>query len=290
MPRLRSRLVGAAAAAGLACTGLVTGVGPAAAAACSGTTGVTVVIDTGSSISTRCAPSGGTAATALQAVASVVPVSTQPGFVCRIDGYPASDPCVRTPPASAYWAFFHARAGGSWTYSSQGVTSYSPPGGSVIGFRFGSGQQPRTAPPVPAPTTTAPKPTTASPKPTTSAPRPTSATGSSSSTPRTSRGSASTPRGTSSATTSAGGGATPSAKASGSASATATRSPSSSPSAAGAGPATSASDSAPPTTLAAEPTSTVASGGAGTLLAAGGLLALLAGAGGWIAWRRRSPR
>jgi hypothetical protein len=288
MPRLRSRLVGAAAAAGLACTGLVTGAGPAAAAACSGTTGVTVVIDTGSSISTRCAPSGGTAATALQAVASVVPVSTQPGFVCRIDGYPASDPCVRTPPASAYWAFFHAQAGGSWTYSSQGVTSYSPPGGSVIGFRFGSGQQPGIAPPS-APATSAPTPTGKAPTSTpATSPRTTSASPRATTSPP--RASASTPRGTSSATTSAGGGATPSAKPSGSASATPTGSPSSSPSSAADGPATPAYDSAPPTTLAAEPTSTVASGGVGTLLAAGGLLALLAGAAGWFAWRRRSPR
>ena len=78
----------------------------------------------------------------------------------------------RMPPASAYWGFFHAPRGGSWTYSSSGVASYSPPAGSVIGFRFGSGQQPRTAPP--APPRPAPKPTTkptTTPKPTT--PKPT---------------------------------------------------------------------------------------------------------------------
>ena len=28
-------------------------------------------------------------------------VQRQPGFVCRVDGAPASDPCVNTPPADA---------------------------------------------------------------------------------------------------------------------------------------------------------------------------------------------
>ena len=96
--------------------------------------------------------------------------------MCRINGYPASDPCVRMPPAGAYWAFFHAKRGGSWAYSSSGVASYNPAPGSVVGFRFGSGQQPGIAPPAatktstPTPTKTVPKP---KPKPTTAAPKPT---------------------------------------------------------------------------------------------------------------------
>ncbi len=94
--------------------------------------------------------------------------------VCRINGYPSSDPCVRMPPGDAYWAFFHAKRGGSWVYSSSGVASYDPAPGSVVGFRFGSGQQPGIAPPA-ATKTSAPTPTktTSKPKPTTSKPKPT---------------------------------------------------------------------------------------------------------------------
>ena len=80
------------------------------------------------------------------------------------------------PPGNAYWAFFHAKRGGSWVYSSLRRASYDPAPGSVVGFRFGSGQQPGIAPPAatrtstPTPTKTAPKPR---PKPTTAAPKPT---------------------------------------------------------------------------------------------------------------------
>jgi len=77
----------------------------------------------------------------------------------RINGYPSSDPCVRMPPAGAYWAFFHAKRGGSWVYSSSGVASYDPAPGTVVGFRFGSGQKPRVAPPAPT-KTSAPAPPT----------------------------------------------------------------------------------------------------------------------------------
>ena len=72
------------------------------------------------------------------------------------------------PPGDAYWAFFHAKRGGSWVYSSSGVASYDPAPGSVVGFRFGSGQQPGIAPPA-ATKTSAPTPTktTSKPKPTT---------------------------------------------------------------------------------------------------------------------------
>ena len=166
---------------------------PASAAACSGTSGVTVVVDTGSSISTTCA--SGDPSTALKALTAVGYSVTYPqqypgSVVCRINGYPESDPCVRMPPGDAYWAFFHAKRGGSWVYSSSGVATYNPAPGTVVGFRFGSGQQPRIAPPAPtktsapAPTTTKPKPTTSTPEATT--PKATSGptTGTTGSTPR----------------------------------------------------------------------------------------------------------
>jgi hypothetical protein len=285
--RLVARLAGAAAASGLALAGLVVAAGPASAAACSGSTGVTVVVDTGGSISTRCASGDpGSALSALKAAGFSVEYPQQfPGsVVCRINGSPSSDPCVRMPPSSAYWAFFHAKRGGSWVYSSSGVASYNPAPGSVVGFRFGSGQKPGIAPPAatktsaPAPTKTTPKPTpkppTTKPKPAPTAPKATS--GSKSSTPAgmtaPSAGAKSSPTRSPSATPSAS--ATASASASASASGTPTASPSET-----------ASD------LAAAPTSTDAkddSNGPGTLLAGSALVALVAGGAGFAAWKRRS--
>lgn len=276
--RLLGRLAGAAAAAGLVLPGIVATAGPASAAACSGTSGVTVVVDTGSSTSIRCASGDPSSAwAALTATGhSVTPVQQFPGAICRIDGYPSSDPCRQMPPSDAYWALFHAKRGGSWTYSSAGAGSHNPAPGTVVGFRFGSGQQPRTAPPAPT-ATSAPKPTPATttrttkprtnttPPKATVTPRATTATGSTS-TARSAAPSAST---------------SPSPSTSPTASPTASPSPSASPS-----PTTAPSEE--PTTLAAAPTSTDGSGGAGTLLAGGALVALVAAAAGWAAWKRRT--
>jgi hypothetical protein len=306
--RLVSRLAGAAAACGLALAGLVAAASPASAAACSGTSGVTVVVDRGGSISTRCASGDpGTAIGALKAAGFSVEYPQQfPGsVVCRINGYPASDPCRRMPPASAYWAFFHAKRGGSWVYSSSGVASYDPAPGSVVGFRFGSGQRPGIAPPAatrtstPTPTKSTPKPTpkppttkpkpkppttrpkpkppTTKPKPAPTAPKATS--GSRSSTPAGKAAPTPTAKGKPSSAPAAPS-ATPSASptASASASASATGTPTATPS-------ETASD------LAAAPTSADAKddgGGPGSLLAGGALVALVAGGAGFAAWKRRS--
>lgn len=158
--------------AGLAGPGTAVGGGiataPAAqAAACSGTSGVTVVVDTGSSVQTRCAPGDpGDGFAALQGAGfQVTRVQRFPGALCRIDGLPSSDPCDNMPPTSAYWAFFSAPAGGSWAYQQKGIGAYDPAPGTAVGFRFGSGAQPRVAPPA--------KPAAPSPTPTTSSARPT---------------------------------------------------------------------------------------------------------------------
>ena len=280
-PRLLRRLAGAAAASGLALAGLVLAAAPASAAACSGTSGVTVVVDTGSSVSTKCA--SGDPSSALKALAgagfSVTYPQQFPGsVVCRINGFPASDPCVRMPPAGAYWAFFHAERGGSWTYSSNGVASHNPAPGTVVGFRFGSGQQPRVAPPEPT-ATSAPAPTTrpkatSTPKKTTAAPKPSIA-------PRTTAGSTpgttagSKPGSTASAT------ARPStASASATPSAVATASGSTSATASASGEATVAV--AP--VAASEPSD---GAGVGTLAAGAAIVALVAGGAGFAAWKRR---
>lgn len=285
--RILARLAGAGAAAGLVLTGLVATAGPASAAACSGSTGVTVVVDTGSSISTRCASGDPSSAwRALESAGhSVTPVAQFPGAICRINGYPSSDPCQRMPPADAYWAFYHAPRGGSWTYSTSGARSYDPAPGTVVGFRFGSGQKPRVAPPektatsTPKPTTAAPKPTTAAPKPTTAAPKPTSAPRSGAQT--TAKATTTTPS------------ARPSVSASASRSAPAGPSPAVSASAS-ASPSTSSTSGSPSATAGAttaaagSPSSGAGSGpGLGTLLAGGGLVAAVAGGAGWAAWRRR---
>jgi len=119
---------------------------PAHAASCAG---VRVVVDygrTGGGISTACAPGDPTSGlTALKASGHRYTfVPRQPGFVCTIDARP--NPC-NNAPASAYWSYWHARPGGSWTYSSSGAGSFNPRPGSVEGWAFGSGRPPRIRPP-----------------------------------------------------------------------------------------------------------------------------------------------
>ena len=71
-----------------------------------------------------------------------------PAFICRIgySGYQggtmypttAQDACVVTPPATAYWSYWHADPGqNSWSYSQLGAMSYKPKPGSVDAWVFG---------------------------------------------------------------------------------------------------------------------------------------------------------
>ncbi|WP_405639706.1 hypothetical protein [Streptomyces uncialis] len=71
-----------------------------------------------------------------------------PAFICRI-GYsghqsgkqfppPRQEDCVLTPPASAYWSYWHADPGeNTWEYSQLGAMSYRPKPGSVDLWIFG---------------------------------------------------------------------------------------------------------------------------------------------------------
>ncbi|WP_406012061.1 hypothetical protein OG520_02970 [Streptomyces sp. NBC_00984] len=71
-----------------------------------------------------------------------------PAFICRI-GYsghrggkqyptPEQDDCVLTPPASAYWSYWHADPGANtWEYSRLGAMLYKPEPGSVDLWIFG---------------------------------------------------------------------------------------------------------------------------------------------------------
>lgn len=145
---------------------------PAQAAACAGTTGVTVVVDfgpLGGGVQTRCAP--GDPATGVEALkqAGFTVAGTQrwgPAFVCRIDNKPGADTesCVDTPPAAAHWGYSYASRGGHWTMSEKGPMARKPPQGSVEGWAFGAGITPSVAPPAaPVPPAPAPATTTARP-------------------------------------------------------------------------------------------------------------------------------
>lgn len=162
------------AAAILAAAGAVAIAGPARAAGsagyCPDGNGVTVVVDyrqLGGGVVIRCAPGEqATGLAALENAGFTVTGTLRWGkaFVCRINGKPGIDtePCVDTPPASAYWSYWHAPNGGSWTYSSQGVLARKPPLGSFEGWSFSSGRDEDSAPrPGVAPTRPAPPPPTA---------------------------------------------------------------------------------------------------------------------------------
>jgi hypothetical protein len=159
LPGLTTRLAGLVAATVLvaaAGAGIVSvSAPPAAAAACSGSSGVTVVVDHGAlggGIDQVCSASGGgkAASSILEGAGfSLTYVQQQPGFVCRINGQPSSDPCVRTPPTDAYWGLFWSDGrSGSWSYSSVAAGSLTIPDGGYVGFAWQNGGQ--HAPGVPA--------------------------------------------------------------------------------------------------------------------------------------------
>jgi hypothetical protein len=168
-------LVGLVASLGWAAPGGL----PAEATGCSAPS-ITVLVDFGGGrLGTGCAASGGTGLHTLNAAGfSVTMVQRQPGFVCRINGYPgsAAQRCVNTPPTTSYWAYFHAAPGArAWSYSGTGAATYRPQAGSVEGWAFGAGRAPAVSPgsvmPTPertpdrGPTLPAPRPRVPSPSP-----------------------------------------------------------------------------------------------------------------------------
>lgn len=122
---------------------------------CPDATGVTVIIDfqeLGGTTIVRCAP--GPQGTGLDALrnAGIVVTGTARwglGFICRIEGRPgaASEACIDTPPASAYWSYWHAPNAGSWHYSDWGVKNRKPPAGSFEGWSFSKNKTATTSPP-----------------------------------------------------------------------------------------------------------------------------------------------
>jgi hypothetical protein len=172
--RMRSFAIGAVAVlVAVGASFAATGARADAASACTTTSGVTVIVDFshwGGGVARGCAP--GAPATGLEALqkAGFAPTGTTRyglAFVCRIDGKPgvAENPCTDTPPASAYWAYYHAAAGaGGWTKSTLGAYAYRPAPGSIEGWAFGASALPSVAPSIvsPPPPSTAP-PVTAKP-------------------------------------------------------------------------------------------------------------------------------
>ncbi|NLA35352.1 MAG: hypothetical protein GX868_06650 [Actinobacteria bacterium] len=127
---------------------------PAAASTegpCPSASGVTVVIDfheLGGGVHVRCAAgpvTSGFEALRLAGINYDTATRSQ-GFLCRIAGQPAADPCINTSPASAYWSYWLAPRGGSWCYSGWGAGSRVPPEGTVEGWSFAKDKQGSTVP------------------------------------------------------------------------------------------------------------------------------------------------
>ena len=117
----------------------------ASAADCAG---VKVVVDftvLGGGVQTGCAAGDPTTGlVALKSAGFIYSfVPRQPGFVCTINALP--NPCTK-PTTSAYWSYWHAKPGTTWTYSTSGAGTYNPAPGTVEGWAFGAGAAPGATP------------------------------------------------------------------------------------------------------------------------------------------------
>lgn len=149
-PRTLIRLVAAAVLAAAAYAGVP--LAPAAAATCPTADGVTVVVDfhqLGGGVQTSCVAGGGgdSAASLFPAAGyALTYVQRTPGFVCRVSGIPADDPCVNTPPADAYWGLWWSDGkSGTWNYATAGAASLHVPEGGYVAFSW-NGTSTRSAP------------------------------------------------------------------------------------------------------------------------------------------------
>jgi hypothetical protein len=113
---------------------------------CTSTIGVIVAVDFGpwdGAIQRGCDPNPTTGYNALHNAGFPSSGTTHdgPAFICRINGFPTAnqDACVVTPPASAYWSYWHANSGQDyWVFSRLGSTSYAPSPGSVDAWVYGA--------------------------------------------------------------------------------------------------------------------------------------------------------
>lgn len=124
---------------------------------CEGKSGVTVAVDVQGEVLVRCAPgSPGDARTALErsGLAVYAGIGTGPygesGYVCRIEGLPAADPCTGHRDGAPYWKVWRVgldpvawRA--SRTDGGPGAVPVCP--GGLVGFSFGSSTSQMTVAP-----------------------------------------------------------------------------------------------------------------------------------------------
>ena len=135
--------VAAALVVAASAVGVVLPTTPASAAACSSASGVTVVVDPhglGGGVHAICDEDGGGVKASTLFTRNgfdLTYVQRQPGFVCRVDGAPASDPCVNTPPADAYWGLFWSDGTtGTWSYATAGAAALTIPDGGYVAFSW----------------------------------------------------------------------------------------------------------------------------------------------------------
>ncbi len=150
----------------------------APAAGCSSASGVTVVVDfneLGGGVASVCDGAGGgkDASQLFPGVGLTLKyASRMPGFVCRVNGVPTSDPCVNTSPSNAFWGLWWSDGKtGKWSYSSLGTQSLTIPDGGYVAFSWD--QSDDQAPPSFTPATHA-APASPTPKP---SPKPTPSSG-----------------------------------------------------------------------------------------------------------------
>jgi len=147
---MRSLIRSAAATALVAAAGLVWAPS-AAAAACSGDDGVTVVVDfheLGGGIDQDCVADQGTASDLFVAAGHSLENVQGQAFVCRVDALPGQDQesCARTPPPDRYWGLWWSDGeSGSWTYATQGAYSLDVPDGGSVAFSW-NGSSTKKAP------------------------------------------------------------------------------------------------------------------------------------------------
>lgn len=151
---------------GLAAQASGTACGPAPR----GQIALVMVIDRGTGTpSTRCAfvAQGATGLDALRATGHSVRLDG--GFVCAIDGLPATG-CGNIP-GSPYWRYWHAApSGGPWSYSQVGAGGYRlPTRCAVEGWVWSDSPSPDTPPRIAPPRPTCEAPSTTTPAPTTTA-------------------------------------------------------------------------------------------------------------------------
>lgn len=110
-----------------------------ASGACSGQSGVTVVVDLtdlGGGVEVGCAHGSPTTGRAALTDAGFRATDDSAGMICAIDSAP--DPCPTTF-AGSYWSYWSAAPGATWTAYAVGADSSHPAPGSFEGWRYNDG-------------------------------------------------------------------------------------------------------------------------------------------------------